>query len=425
MQPAAHLWWLHPGRIVVLGLAPLYLAIASFDFSRVVKNVYVPSPMYWFGMVLLAAMALGIAAAVLHAPARAAPREPPRISLGMMLLLLALTCMAYVIWLGPLAARPQLLLEIIQGERAEVRDDISTQPGITTLTQMGVAYVIAYGIKCGARVQQVTRIEHIGFALVILLAVLRAFAWAERLAVLELMVCWVIARLAYLPIGSPRTWRIASAAPAVAPVLVYLAFTASEYFRSWEYYMDQYDSVWRFTFDRLLTYYATAINNGVGILHDLTAWPYFEGGYLFKWLNRMPVLAPLFEAAIGSSRPIDNDWLERFARPEFNSPTAYFRIVMDLGFFGAIVFLLLVGWLIGRAWLGFRLGWRYGLLTYPMWVLFLLESIRYSYLSESRFVPLALGLVMLAWDIYRNDRIQRASDYAGLQPSGRSGWPSR
>ncbi|WP_156373290.1 oligosaccharide repeat unit polymerase [Pseudorhodoferax sp. Leaf267] len=407
MHRAAHLWWLHPGRMVMLGLMPLYLAIASFDFARVVKNVYVPSAMYLFGVVLIAAMGLGIAAATVHAPPRAVPRDPPMVSTGTMLMLLALTMMAYVVWLGPVAMRPSLLVEIWRGQRAELRDDLSTSPGLTTLTQLGVAYVIAYAIKCGAGIQRVSMAERVGFWLVMLLAVLRAFAWAERLAVLELLVCWVVARLAYLPIHSASGWRMASVAPAFAPVAVYLAFTASEYFRSWEYYVDQYDSIWGFTLDRLLTYYATAVNNGVGLLADLTGWPFFEGGYLFKWLHRTPVLGDLFTASLGNTRPIDNDWLARFARPEFNSPSAYFRFVLDVGFLGSVLFVLLLGWLIGRAWIGFRLGYRSGLLTYPMWVLFLLESIRYNYLAESRFVPLALGLVILALDMRRQDALRQ------------------
>lgn len=401
-RPAAGLWWLHPGRITVLVVLPLYLAVAGFDFTRVVKNVYLPSPLYWWGLAMIGAMLVGILGALAHAPqAQRALREPPRISRAVMLLLLVLTTAAYVLWLGPLALRPELLLEIVHSERAEVRDTLSTSPGITTFTQLGVAYVIAYGIKCGAGVQRVSRLEHAGFVLVFALAVLRAFAWAERLAVLELLVCYTVARMAYLRLPGPGAWRLASVAPAVAPFVLYAVFTGSEYFRSWDYYKDQYASVWHFTFERLLTYYATAVNNGIGILTDLRGWPTFDGAHTLSWLHKMPGLGPIMDAAVGSGQPMEQDWLEVYARPEFNSPTAYFRILLDLGYFGAIVFLLALGWLLGRAYVGFGLGHRYGLLTYPVWVLFLVESLRYSYLAETRFVPLAVGLLLLAFDMRR------------------------
>ena len=60
-----------------------------------------------------------------------------------------------------------------------------------------------------------------------------------------------------------------------------------------------------------------------------------------------------------------------------------------------------VGYIIGRAYAGFRRGYTFGLLMYAVFVLFLIESLRYSYLAETRFVPLAVGLILLAFDIRR------------------------
>ena len=50
----------------------------------------------------------------------------------------------------PLATRPELILEVLSSERANVRDEISTMPPLTTLTQWGVAYAIVYAIRRGA-----------------------------------------------------------------------------------------------------------------------------------------------------------------------------------------------------------------------------------------------------------------------------------
>jgi hypothetical protein len=408
---AADLWWLHPTRIVVLLLLPIYLSFLGYDFTRVVKNVYVPSGFYAWGLVLLLCLAVGIQWALAHAPRRVRPLAPPSISRAAMLLLLGGALGAYALWFGPLVLSPQVLLEIISGRRAEVRDSISTTPGLTTLTQLGVAYAIGYGIKLGAGPsQRPSRLEHAGFVLLLLLAVFRAFAWAERLAVIEYLACFAIARLAFLPLVDRRQQRLASLLPVVAPVVLYLLFTASEYFRSWEFYKQQYDSVWLFTLDRLVTYYATATNNGIGILVDTDKWPYYSGTFTFKWAWAMPGLGGLLAAAFGNARPVEDEWLDMFARPEFNSPTAFFRVVLDYGFLGSALYFLVLGWIIGKAYDAWRGGRAFGLLLYPLFVLFLIESLRYTYLGETRIVPLMLGLGILALDLRR----QRARPFSGL-----------
>jgi hypothetical protein len=397
---AADLWWLHPSSIVLLAILPIYLGILAYDFSTVVQNVYVPSGYFAFGVLLIVALAVGAQWALAHRDQGPA-LQPPKISSAAMMLLLVPTLVAYAVWFGPLLLRPDLLMEIALGQRREVRDSISTIPGVTTFTQFGVAYAIAYAIKSGAGVQRVSTAERLGFVFVILLATFRAYAWAERLAVIEVLVCYVIARMAYLPLTRAGLQRAASFAPAVGPFVLYLLFTASEYFRSWEFYVNQYSSVWAFTLDRLITYYATAVNNGIGILVETTGWPYYNNAFVVDWLYIMPGVSKLFEAAVGNPREITGQFLEIYLRPEFNSPTAYFRVILDFGFFGSVLYFLVTGYIIGRAYTGFRRGHVFGLLAYPVSVLFLIESLRYSYLGETRIVPLAVGLAVIGLDMKR------------------------
>jgi hypothetical protein len=115
----------------------------------------------------------------------------------------------------------------------------------------------------------------------------------------------------------------------------------------------------------------------------------------------MPGLGKLLDAAFGDPRHVADTWLATNARPEFNSPTAYFRVLFDFGYFGSATYFLLLGYLIGRAYSGFRRGHLFGLLSFPVFFLFLIESLRYSYLAESRFVPLTVGLVLIALDVQR------------------------
>ncbi len=98
---------------------------------------------------LLLSVAVGIQWAL--AQSRQGPAQlPPRLSSGLMLALLLPALLSYAVWFGPLLGKPQLLLEIVRGERSELRDAISTVPGVTTFTQFGVAYAIAYAMKAGA-----------------------------------------------------------------------------------------------------------------------------------------------------------------------------------------------------------------------------------------------------------------------------------
>ncbi len=403
VRRGADLWWLQPSAIVLLVVTPVYLAIMSYDFTRVVQNVYVPGSLYAFGLVLILSIAVG-AQWALSGPAPRASLTPPRISQTAMMVLLVPTLLSYAIWFGPLLGQPQLLVEVATGVRREIRDAVSTVPGVTTFTQFGVAYAIAFGIKCGAGTQRVGQLERIGFALVVMLAVFRAFAWAERLALIEVLVCYSVARLAYLPITKASSWRLASAAPAVSPIGLYLVFTASEYVRSWEFYSAQYSSVWAFTLERLITYYATAVNNGIGMLVETPDWPLYSGAFSLDWLYLMPGVGPLLEASVGSPQSLYRHFLEVYARPEFNSPTAYFRIMLDWGYLGSIVYFLLGGYLIGRAYAGFRRGHVFGLLAYPVLVLFLIESLRYSYFAESRVVPAVVGLIIIGLDMRQSRR---------------------
>ncbi|CAM5792705.1 Oligosaccharide repeat unit polymerase OS=Rhizobacter sp. Root404 OX=1736528 GN=ASC76_01565 PE=4 SV=1 [Rhizobacter fulvus] len=401
----ADLWWLQPSAIVLLVIAPVYLAIMSYDFAGVVQNVYVPGPLYGFGLVLILAIAVG-AQWALSVRREGPVLTPPLVSKTAMMVLLVPTLCAYALWFGPLLGQPQLLWEVATGLRREIRDSVSTVPGVTTFTQFGVAYAIAFGIKCGAGMQRVDKVERLGFALIVMLAVFRGFAWAERLAVIEVLVCYAVARLAYLPIASARSWRLAATAPAIAPFLLYLVFTASECVRSWEFYSKQYSSVWAFTLERLITYYATAVNNGIGMLVETPDWPLYSGAFSLDWAYLMPGLGRLLESSFGSPQGLYKDFLEIYARPEFNSPTAYFRVMLDWGYLGSIVYFVLGGYLIGRAYAGFRRGHLFGLLGYPVFVLFLIESLRYSYFAESRVVPALGGLILVGLDMRESRRHQ-------------------
>jgi hypothetical protein len=281
-----------------------------------------------------------------------------------------------------------------------LRGTLSTMPGVTTMTQFGVAYVIGYAALCGSRVRPVAAWEHLGFWLVLLLAALRVVVWSERLAAIELVVTYLVTRLAFVRIRGAVAWRVATVLPLVAPVLLYVAFTATEAMRSWEFYRDQYDSIWQFSFARLTAYYATAANNGAGLLTEDSHWPVYTGRYVAEWLHLMPGVGPQLQDALGNAQSMYNSFLERFARPEFNNPTALFTTVFDIGYLGSALYFLACGALVGVLWNGWRRQQPAGVLFHPMAMMFLVELLRFNYFAATRFFPIALALAAL-WSVAR------------------------
>ena len=399
-RAARELWWLDPRWIVVAMLVPIYLSFLAFDYSRVVPVAYVPSGLYFWGLGLLLALVLGATFGTQRAVAPGG-RNPIVIPRWLPALLLAGTLTAYIAWFHPLATRPELIIEVLSSERANVRDEISTMPPLTTLTQWGVAYAIVYAIRRGQG--RTAAWEGAGLWLIILFALLRSIVWSERLALIEVLACYAVALLAFHRCGSAWRFRVAGLAPLVAPPLLYLLFTASEYFRSWTFYRRYYDSIWRFAFDRLTAYYAVASNNGLGLLAESSRWPTYDGSYLLQWAFPRP-LADASNFQFTAAQYDYERFLVDFARPELNNPSGLFVIVYDVGYFGSALYFLMIGALIGIAYRGYRQQQAGGLLFYPVCVLFLVELLRFNYFSASRFLPILLALLLGAFSAYRGRR---------------------
>jgi hypothetical protein len=398
-RPASELWWMNPlACMAIIGL--VYASFMAFDFSRVVPHAYIPGWHYAWGGALLAALALGMAAAMAlrrDTPAPALAFDVPK---WLMAALFACTLVAYALWFQVLLTNPGLMAEIVAGERSNIRDVATTMPGITTMTQFSVAYVIAYGAMRGSGARPIARWEQAALFVVFALGAVRAVVWSERLALIELVVCYATARLAYTRVLRERTWSLATAIPLVAPLVLYVIFTGTEYFRSWHYFVNDYDSVWEFAFERLMTYYATASNNGIGLLVEDRQWPQYTGRYVAEWLYLMPVVGEALTESVGDLQKQYFYFLSRFARPEFNSPSGLFPIVYDIGYAGSMLYFLAEGALVGMLWSAWRRQSRAGVLFFPMAVMFLLELLRFNYLASSRFFAATVPLLLI-WIVSR------------------------
>ncbi|MGL4576262.1 MAG: phosphoethanolamine transferase domain-containing protein [Burkholderiaceae bacterium] len=406
---ATQVWWLRPHLLILLMLLPIYLSFLVFEFDKAVPNTYIPSPYFWWGSVLILALGIGAAMGSFCAATTTGGRKNSDdfIPAWVMLLLLAASLFAYAMWFYRVALNPHWIVEIISGERANLRDVVSTKPGVTTLTQCAVAYALAYAVRRHQSPSLLRWWETAGLIALFLLAAARVLLWSERLAIIEITVVFLIANLAYVRFRSSYTFRLVAVLPLLSPLVLYLAFTGTEYFRSWDFYRDIYSSIWGFSLDRLLAYYATASNNGIGLLAQSQGWPMYSGAYVLEWAYALPGAGPILVNSLGDAKPAYEAFLLNYGRPELNNPSGIFPIVFDLGFFGSAVYFLSVGFLIGVTWKAFVHRQLAGVLFYPIFFLFIIELLRFNYLSNPRLIPCVAGmvLILLATRFSRRERL--------------------
>ena len=264
-RPASELWWLNPLACVAI-IGVVYAVFMAFDFSRVVPHAYIPGLHYAWGGALLVALALGIAAAMaVRREAAVAARARLRRAQWLMAGLFGCTAFAYAVWFQPLLENPGLIARDLRRRTqqhprrrhhdAGHHDDDAVRCGLRHCVCRDARQPCPADRAMGAS----------GIDRVFVLGCIRAVAWSERLAVIELVVAYVVAapglhaRDARADLVARRRDAVDRAGGGVR------GFTVTEYFRSWHYFVNDYDSVWEFAFERLIAYYATASNNGIGL----------------------------------------------------------------------------------------------------------------------------------------------------------------
>lgn len=293
----------------------------------------------------------------------------------------------------------------------DVKFAIGTIPGVTTLTQFGIAAVVVSSLIL---VQKFSLVELSKMLIVIGFAVMRAFVNSERLALIELVVPVSLVLAAKLASQPGRLRRVAQFLPIAFTALVVAVFSASEYFRSWTFYRAQgANSYTEFALNRLAGYYATALNNGhLNLVHDTSQMRLPYGTLVGLWTAPGIQDSSLYQKLSGQTSGFTqgasssrySTMLQQFGNPEFNSESGYSGPFVDYGTIGGIVFFLLAGMLLGLLYRGFCRGMTYGLLLYPVAFIGLLELPRYMYWSYGRVVPAWLALAIVVYLISRTRR---------------------
>lgn len=413
-------WWLNPG-VAVLLIVPVTVAIAASLTDAQYRLEY-GTPKHLtpatVTLCLVAALVLATAATLMITPARSDDEsaiDDPRTAgavRGAARVLFWLTVLGYVAFAASGIAGGVRLSTIVDTVATQsnytnsLKEQFVTIPGITTLTQVGMAFVIVALYSLRHRPDRVLRVQ---IVVVFALATLRAFLLTERLALIEL----AVPALAVAAVGAVASRRalhrtLVHAAPFLAVPVVFAVFAGFEYSRSWQYFASRTDrSFLEFAVLRFGGYYATAYNNGQVQL-DHGTWPgrLPDGSLSAFWTAPGIANLGLYERW-SAPPPLDAQFmLERFANPEFNNPGGLTTPFVDFGLVGGLVFFVVIGTVLGVLYRGLRDGRITGSLIYPIMLTGLADMPRYLYWSQGRVVPSVVALVVVAVVLHsrRRDR---------------------
>ncbi|WP_329606768.1 O-antigen polymerase [Paraburkholderia polaris] len=388
-------WWEDPTRVMLFFILPLYALISTelLGDPKAIGQVYFDSFYAFAGaLFLIVVMAVSYFGRTLTPTVTQVPVE---ISRWVLDALFVLSLIGYLTMMSGVIAHPALILSFFDGnanayDLLEVKGRIA---GISTLTQVAVAYVPLYFYVFRQPERGITRYKI--YLLVLLgLALLRSFIFAERLALIEVVIPLVLMFLKFR--RSHRPSRILMLGPYAAIVPLVGFFIANEYNRSWaSYYINVYNNIFEFAIDRLGLYYSTALNNGAGILKIL-GWGVGEPVFTFDWLFRFPVLGDFLLA-----RPDFNAdylvFLSNNADPEFNNPSGIFVHFYEWGWFGLFV-AAFIGWVFSRSYSGWRNGNGFWCCAHPVLMVSLFEILRVPILFSGRnFVSIAMLLIVFCF----------------------------
>lgn len=305
---------------------------------------------------------------------------------------------------------PASLLAGTSDDGTDLKERIGTIPGVTTLTQLGIAAVVVSAVLLA---REFTRSELTKMLIVIGLAVPRAYIYSERLALLELLIPAAVVAAAKLSTGPRVRRRVAQIMPVAGLASLLPIFATFEYFRSWNFYrLHGETSFANFAMGRFAGYYATSLNNGQLVIDHLRwpgRWPFdtLEFFWSAPGISSIGLYEHLsgYERLSGHARPYSNvsdltpfaEMLKQYANPEFNNPSGYAGPFVDYGHFGGLVFLLAIGFLIGLAYRGFCNAQLWGVLLYPVVFTGVVEMPRYIYWVQGRvtYAWLAIAIIVV------------------------------
>lgn len=410
-------WWMNPILAIVTLVVPIFCIAAyynQFNYWQFRQTEdFVTNETFSLGLYSAGLIVLGLVIANMMRSKDDFVTIVDEARARQVLLLVGLvSIVAYIIFLGTLLSNFGLVLALFEGSvsaGSDLREVLGRIPGLTSLVQFGLVYLaLVAALRTIGGMHLTFEIKAVGIAIVVL-ALMRSIFASERLAFLEVLAALAVAIMAF---GWKPSFR-RNFAPFGGIVVVFAAFAAGEYVRSWQYYQYYYASYWDFISQRFAGYFSISINNGSGayLLYGRED-PVPE--ITVTWVTRFPGLGQFFP---NQDDTLMNRYLNTYAHPEFNNPGGLYSAFLDFNFFVASLYMLAFGLLIGVVYNSFVKRRLFGLMMYPFAFLGIVDLIRIVYFTNTRTFPIFLGAFVVLF-LLKAKIVPRSSlAVAGVPPT--------
>lgn len=312
---------------------------------------------------------------------------------------------AFALAQGASVDHVRAILDFREGSVGALKRVSAPVAGFTTLTQFAaIAVSLRYFLmRLGFREN---RYE---VYLILTFSVARAFFLGERLALIEVAVPMILLTVIVSGVRreASRNVLVRTLLPVLGVPALWSLFAVFEYSRSWLYYRATTDKTFvEYITDRLVGYYATAINNS-SLYHLSVSGRPHDPVFSFTALWDSPVISQMLGHGTFAGIEIRKWWastLELNANPEFNNAGTFLVVDADLGTIFAFLFWLGLGAFIGLSYVNMKRGRIEWMLTYLVSFIGILELLRIIYWVQGRFVPTLIGLIIFGFAIARARR---------------------
>lgn len=401
MNTANNPWWVSPSAVVGFFILPIFLLLS---YDMLVSNslqkfdliLYYDFESFVVAFVCLVAFALSAWITERSSNKNIRPSKVFLASERLLIVFGVVTVLANLLIIKYLIFNPQVFIAYLIGDFSafHLKSLAGNVPGITSFSQLGILFASVYFLDVArGRVYKNKRVLLVVMVCILFLCFVRSVYFAERLALLEVIIPIVLIVATHrFPVRAKPLRIILLLAPFVGLVFLYFIFIGAEYNRSWRgYYSNYFDSVFEFGYVRLGLYYTTALNNGALVAQ------YGDGlflQYILDWLYKLPVIGAIFMGDMSGASY--DGLLKGYANPEFNNLSGVLAYYIDLGLL-VVPFFVLLGIVFGSFFNSFiKAQGRYACL-YPCMYIFVVEMLRIPYITSSRFFLVAVGFFLLAY----------------------------